>query len=250
MVELYYVESSTQFKPFRPKLFKNENDLQRFVSQHKRILGSGIEICAENRTCGQGKIPDIIAVDTNHNKLVVVELKNNKAGDKTLRQIHEYCDIICSDPAKVNSYIEEQQNEFRKSPKIVKVESDEWPRMVIIAESIDNELFDLVRYITEAKWELIEVQRFRYNKALITSVNRRLPPRRTRKQKVPSDWVWNMCKRLWDYDDIQIKTGKKLQKEVGNYIKEMGWKLTSRSEERRVGKECVCKCRSRWSPYH
>src|SRR3546814_13963994 len=23
-----------------------------------------------------------------------------------------------------------------------------------------------------------------------------------------------------------------------------------RSEERRVGKECVCECRSRWSPYH
>src|SRR3546814_14686954 len=26
-----------------------------------------------------------------------------------------------------------------------------------------------------------------------------------------------------------------------------GWR---RSEERRVGKECVSKCRSRWSPYH
>src|SRR3546814_19425239 len=24
----------------------------------------------------------------------------------------------------------------------------------------------------------------------------------------------------------------------------------NRSEERRVGKECVCTCRSRWSPYH
>src|SRR3546814_14091028 len=24
----------------------------------------------------------------------------------------------------------------------------------------------------------------------------------------------------------------------------------ARSEERRVGKECVCTCRSRWSPYH
>src|SRR3546814_17884970 len=23
-----------------------------------------------------------------------------------------------------------------------------------------------------------------------------------------------------------------------------------RSEERREGKECVCRCRSRWSPYH
>src|SRR3546814_20450608 len=29
------------------------------------------------------------------------------------------------------------------------------------------------------------------------------------------------------------------------------WRLASdRSEERRVGKECVSTCRSRWSPYH
>src|SRR3546814_16693330 len=27
-------------------------------------------------------------------------------------------------------------------------------------------------------------------------------------------------------------------------------KLLERSEERRVGKECVSPCRSRWSPYH
>src|SRR3546814_5508453 len=27
-------------------------------------------------------------------------------------------------------------------------------------------------------------------------------------------------------------------------------KLKERSEERRVGKECVSTCRSRWSPYH
>ena len=26
--------------------------------------------------------------------------------------------------------------------------------------------------------------------------------------------------------------------------------MHTRSEERRVGKECVCWCRSRWSPYH
>src|SRR3546814_19326627 len=29
-----------------------------------------------------------------------------------------------------------------------------------------------------------------------------------------------------------------------------GFKTDVRSEERRVGKECVSKCRSRWSPYH
>src|SRR3546814_11579314 len=29
-----------------------------------------------------------------------------------------------------------------------------------------------------------------------------------------------------------------------------GYRAPSRSEERRVGKECVSTCRSRWSPYH
>src|SRR3546814_11555589 len=30
----------------------------------------------------------------------------------------------------------------------------------------------------------------------------------------------------------------------------LGHNLCGRSEERRVGKECVSTCRSRWSPYH
>src|SRR3546814_8907603 len=29
-----------------------------------------------------------------------------------------------------------------------------------------------------------------------------------------------------------------------------GYQASERSEERRVGKECVSTCRSRWSPYH
>src|SRR3546814_12051976 len=32
------------------------------------------------------------------------------------------------------------------------------------------------------------------------------------------------------------------------WTKALGLEL--RSEERRVGQECVCTCRSRWSPYH
>src|SRR3546814_20733293 len=34
--------------------------------------------------------------------------------------------------------------------------------------------------------------------------------------------------------------------ELGDLLREMQF----RSEERRVGKECVSTCRSRWSPYH
>ena len=41
---------------------------------------------------------------------------------------------------------------------------------------------------------------------------------------------------------------------LGMYYLRYVWRMyilaTSRSEERRVGKECVSTCRSRWSPYH
>src|SRR3546814_9676803 len=34
------------------------------------------------------------------------------------------------------------------------------------------------------------------------------------------------------------------------WVVERSFAWTARSEERRVGKECVSTCRSRWSPYH
>src|SRR3546814_11114890 len=41
-------------------------------------------------------------------------------------------------------------------------------------------------------------------------------------------------------------------KDIQKELEEQGKSLESqvRSEERRVGKECVSTCRSRWSPYH
>src|SRR3546814_9269026 len=41
-----------------------------------------------------------------------------------------------------------------------------------------------------------------------------------------------------------VVQGNAIGRQVQNFIQSM------RSEERRVGKECVSTCRSRWSPYH
>src|SRR3546814_14236708 len=43
-----------------------------------------------------------------------------------------------------------------------------------------------------------------------------------------------------DFDDIH----------AGQQATEIGIEIFIRSEKRRVGKECVSTCRSRWSPYH
>src|SRR3546814_7913944 len=46
----------------------------------------------------------------------------------------------------------------------------------------------------------------------------------------------------------RISTELEKEKLVASYEAEVAKK--KRSEERRVGKECVSTCRSRWSPYH
>src|SRR3546814_6847651 len=42
----------------------------------------------------------------------------------------------------------------------------------------------------------------------------------------------------------------KAQEDYIKFLKEIQRSRSLRSEERRVGKECVSTCRARWSPYH
>ena len=71
-------------------------------------------------------------------------------------------------------------------------------------------------------------------------------------------------KIIWSEEDPEKKITYKIEgdvltlenpnldigdKNTATFLKSVKFKR-SRSEERRVGKECVSTCRSRWSPYH
>src|SRR3546814_4491120 len=72
-----------------------------------------------------------------------------------------------------------------------------------------------------------------------------------------SDWSSDVCSsdlriskamegKPQDWPDIELASAEEaLAKEI-----EASTMADKRSEERRVGKECVSTCRSRWSPYH
>src|SRR3546814_18945983 len=54
-----------------------------------------------------------------------------------------------------------------------------------------------------------------------------------------------------DADDIRLDVRALFQKFIdANNAPSSGVWIMSRSEERRVGKECVSTCIARWSPYH
>src|SRR3546814_19075727 len=81
-----------------------------------------------------------------------------------------------------------------------------------------------------------------------------------------SDWSSDVCSSdLLTWLKWMLLTGYKLSQSTGprrampsttkrlrSWLGRLNaWMLpTIRSEERRVGKECVSTCRSRWSPYH
>src|SRR3546814_1068898 len=61
-----------------------------------------------------------------------------------------------------------------------------------------------------------------------------------------SDWSSDVCSSDLGRQCRGAAGGRLLAVEIGQALDGDG----TRSEERRVGKECVSTCRSRWSPYH
>src|SRR3546814_1800910 len=60
-----------------------------------------------------------------------------------------------------------------------------------------------------------------------------------------SDWNSDVCS-----SDLRPRQAGNTSISVGRATFTNDGFLRYRSEERRVGKECVSTCRSRWSPYH
>src|SRR3546814_8063964 len=69
-----------------------------------------------------------------------------------------------------------------------------------------------------------------------------------------SDWSSDVCSsdltRLVRLDGAQDQSVGRARQAPGQVDADEGEHGDERSEERRVGKECVSTCRSRWSPYH
>src|SRR3546814_4951050 len=72
-----------------------------------------------------------------------------------------------------------------------------------------------------------------------------------------SEWAWTMLRMLPDMPLLGRLShvsaedyGKRFKHPLLRRFFGEGASAHIRSEERRVGKECVSTCRSRWSPYH
>src|SRR3546814_20632606 len=83
-----------------------------------------------------------------------------------------------------------------------------------------------------------------------------IPPRRNRKIQYDYDKVIYRQRNVIERMFCRLKDWRRIATRFDRNIKNfmsavaLAAAVTWRSEERRVGKECVSTCRSRWSPYH
>src|SRR3546814_13701295 len=66
----------------------------------------------------------------------------------------------------------------------------------------------------------------------------------------PQSAISRFVKFFFDFGNSHVDTGDGGTYGYGRSSLYLAGKSRTRSEERRVGKECVSTCRSRWSPYH
>src|SRR3546814_12172258 len=59
-----------------------------------------------------------------------------------------------------------------------------------------------------------------------------------------------ILRAIWQYLSSLVPEEASPTRDALRWARERTPWLDGRSEERRVGKECVSTCRSRWSPYH
>src|SRR3546814_19166714 len=64
----------------------------------------------------------------------------------------------------------------------------------------------------------------------------------------PRTWTHDVTRQTFSLQEVIETFADQLPEPVCQSARQRG--PGSRSEERRVGKECVSTCRSRWSPYH
>ena len=74
--------------------------------------------------------------------------------------------------------------------------------------------------------------------------------RPTRLRFTEDDLADSHVKKAADRADKAVDRAEKAADKLASKKAKPKLKLETRSEERRVGKECLRLCRSRWSPYH
>lgn len=132
-----------------PAKFADEvHDLADFVAAHPALLGPDVQWLAREPTLN-GLRPDFLAWAQNSGTLLVVELKNQAAGDAVLLQTLKYADCLRQQPVLAQHYLQAAGVPARFHPERLDI--------CVIAPGILPSLLALSRYVAPFQFRFIEL---------------------------------------------------------------------------------------------
>lgn len=207
MVILYEIGDTGDAEQLLADPFSDEvNDMEPFIIENLSILNEGDEqlhfITKEATDSKTGKRQDILALDDN-GRLVIIELKRDKADENDEPQIRGYLKSKRENPDSIRNYC----NESKFLPSDIKYDSSIEPKVIVVAPEISDDWIDTT---TELRFDIdfIEVKRFKKGSQTYVSVNDKAPKqiKRPRESTSREDYTWEHYSKdlKWNEEDIQV----------------------------------------------
>ncbi len=226
MADLFKIDSKTELKRVEKYPFRDEvNDMEDFIRSNPKILGD-IVILSEQVKREETKthIIDLLGLDKEENKIVIIELKNRSANEGDIPQILGYASSLKSNPDFVRSKIQEYfRKEGNLEPYIDSVDME--PKVVLIAPSFSGELMKQCSLIN-LDIDFVELSRYKDQSDIFVTVDyeeiEEISRALTREREV---WNWETYKSKLNYSDKKIKFAQLLVEQADKIVVEENLEL-------------------------
>jgi len=231
MSNLFWKTESGELATLAGSEFKTEEQLEDYLYANPQLLGELVIISRQTKTGSRRDIPDLIAVDTDGN-VVIIEIKRGIATEDVIPQVLRYAIWAETNPDSIKALWLECENK----PDELEIDWDSLAiRIMIIAAEIPSNVLRLVNRISYPT-ELVEVSRFSGEAGeLFVLVNPRTPEPVPKNKTVAGQQVWDEQWYRNNYNPDSVTHFLATVKRIEEIVAENDWQLVSKMNKNYVG---------------
>lgn len=226
MADLFKIGDRGEMKKIEKYAFKDEvDDLEDFIKDNPKILGEVVILGEQVRREGtKTHIIDLLGLDKEEKRVVIIELKNRSADEGDIPQILGYSFSIKSNPDFVQSKIQEYLRKEKDSELTIdSIDMD--PKVVLIAPSFNVELIRQCSLIN-LDIDFVEISRYRGQDNIFVTIDYKEIEEISRgPTKEREIWGWEEYQSKLNYPEKKIKIGQSLVERIDVVVSEENLEL-------------------------
>lgn len=230
MANLFWKNEHKEMFSLTPQPFNTEEALEDYLYKSPKILGDLLIISRQTKTGNHKDIPDLIAIDTDGN-ILIIELKKGSPSEDIIAQVLRYAIWAETNPDSIKNL----WHEFPNKPDDWKTDWDNLTiKIMIVAEEIPTNVLRLANRISYPV-EFLEISRFLTKENEFVLVNPRTAEAIQSVSPVKGKQAWDEEWYRHNYNpssaEIFIHTVQKTEK----LVQTRGWNLEKKYNKHYTG---------------